>query len=569
MEYARRCAVCGKIYCYTDQDLKNNKENAAAGAVSAIGAIASIFGGTAYHTFEFNKMSDRSLDKVIDYNKCPNCGSSNTVLLTAEELEKYRDNESSSTTVNPQPITINTNASPEALVERGMLFLEDQEWDKANAYFENALDADPKNVQAYVGKLLFDLHLSSVESLETYEKDFTDNSNYKKALRFSTEQEKEQLELIRKERIYNKAKKAGESKSISQLTEAAGLLEELGDYRDANKIVGEYYSQIEELEVKEEKEKQEKARKKQEQEYEAAISLYKKASNLQDYENASTALQKMNGYKESNKYAAECQKKIDQLNEEKRQEERQTAIRKKVAERAAKKRKTVIAITSAAVLVCILAILLVTQVIIPANNRFAAYREYGSILQSASVGDIIMFGSYEQDNDASNGAEDIGWIVLAKEDGRILVVSKYAFDYQEYNSSFANVTWESCSLRNWMNDTFLNTAFTVAERSIINKGTVTADKNPSYPTRAGNDTQDQVFLLSVLEVEKYFSSDDSRMCGLYSTNGEDACSWWLRSPGNIIHNAAFVNNDGSVYAKGGSVAGRNAVRPALWINLKS
>ena len=52
MEYARRCNVCGKIYCYTDQDLKNNQKNAVVETASAIGAIASIFGGTTYQTFE-------------------------------------------------------------------------------------------------------------------------------------------------------------------------------------------------------------------------------------------------------------------------------------------------------------------------------------------------------------------------------------------------------------------------------------------------------------------------------------------------------------------------------------
>ena len=42
------------------------------------------------------------------------------------------------------------------------------------------------------------------------------------------------------------------------------------------------------------------------------------------------------------------------------------------------------------------------------------------------VGDIIEFGSYEQDNDSSNGSEPIKWRVLEVSDGSALVVSEYA-----------------------------------------------------------------------------------------------------------------------------------------------
>ena len=37
---------------------------------------------------------------------------------------------------------------------------------------------------------------------------------------------------------------------------------------------------------------------------------------------------------------------------------------------------------------------------------------------SVSVGDTIFFGEYEQDNNLSNGKEEIEWIVLAKENNK-------------------------------------------------------------------------------------------------------------------------------------------------------
>ena len=199
-------------------------------------------------------------------------------------------------------------------------------------------------------------------------------------------------------------------------------------------------------------------------------------------------------------------------------------------------------------------------------------------LSKAKIGSHVIFGSYEQDNDTSNGKEDIEWIVLAREGDRILVISKYALDCQKYYNSFDRVTWETCSLRKWLNETFLNTAFSSEERGKIPVVTVSADKNPSYSTNPGNATTDQVFLLSITEANNYFRSDSARACkgttycdakGAYSAiNGN--CWWWLRSPGNYFYYASFVNSDGFVNHYGGHVDyDDRAVRPAMWINIGS
>ena len=106
---------------------------------------------------------------------------------------------------------------------------------------------------------------------------------------------------------------------------------------------------------------------------------------------------------------------------------------------------------------------------------------------------------------------------------------------------------------------------------------VTADKNPNCSTDAGKDTQDKIFLLSITEAEKYFSSDSDRVCkptayakaqgaSTYSSSG--SCWWWLRSPDHYSTYAARVRDDGSVYYFGDGVRSSSfCVRPALWINL--
>ena len=82
-----------------------------------------------------------------------------------------------------------------------------------------------------------------------------------------------------------------------------------------------------------------------------------------------------------------------------------------------------------------------------------------SRVYSVAAGDIVSFGTYEQDNNTSNGKENIEWLVLAKEGKRVLIISKYVLDCQQYNSTRTSVTWETCSLRKWLNETFLNAAF--------------------------------------------------------------------------------------------------------------
>ncbi len=194
---------------------------------------------------------------------------------------------------------------------------------------------------------------------------------------------------------------------------------------------------------------------------------------------------------------------------------------------------------------------------------------------NVKVGDIVSFGSYEQDNNPDNGKEDIEWLVLAKENDRILVISKYVLDGQVYHSTDTDITWEGCSLRLWLNNEFLTNAFSPEQQKSIPTVTVSADKNPYYDTNPGNTTQDQVFLLSCAEAQNYLfdKNEDAIACEPTEyaktrpgTKGDDGCYWWLRSPGyqqNSAANGYTGKGFGSipVYAFG-------AVRPALWINLK-
>ena len=200
-------------------------------------------------------------------------------------------------------------------------------------------------------------------------------------------------------------------------------------------------------------------------------------------------------------------------------------------------------------------------------------------LQLANIGDIVLFGRYEQDNNMDNGFEDIEWIVLDKEeDGTLLLLSKYALNCKRYDENGGGVTWETCTLREWLNSNvaFYGIAFDEKEKEMILTTKLRNDDNPKYGTEGGNDTLDRVFLLSLEEAQKYFSNDEVRQCkptpyavakGVDVYGDQNTCWWWLRSPGGGSESAAFVNVNGSLYFPGGWVDyGDDAVRPSLRIH---
>lgn len=185
------------------------------------------------------------------------------------------------------------------------------------------------------------------------------------------------------------------------------------------------------------------------------------------------------------------------------------------------------------------------------------------ILADAAVGDIIQFGEY-------HGSKD--WIVLAREDDRILVISKQSLDSQPYdNGSSKYITWATCSLRKWLNDEFLNAAFSEAEKAMILTVTLSEDEGEEWREyNTGPDTQDKVFLLSRSEyLRKFHSGNLENNCTVteyvQSIRGDLRCWWWLRSP-CMGREAPAVNATG-----GGSLAYATAgtVRPAMWIDLSA
>lgn len=505
-------------------------------------------------------------------------------------IKKIIEADAPKQTVKETVIVGANNAATTPLLERVSLFLEDGKWQDANIYCEKVLDIDPKNAEAYLGKLMVELQVRNRKQLADCAEPFDDRDNYSKVLRFGDEALEKEMrgyithinernENTRLTGIYNSAKNAmSAANTESAFKTAADTFATIPGFKDADTLAEQCL------------EKAEICRK------DAVYSTAKSkmiGEKVASYEEAINVFRTISGWKDSDEQIYACQKKIEEIKAKEEADrlevERKAEERRIAAEKAAKKRKKAFAIGTPIVAACIAFVIVLTTVIIPTAKYNRAVEKYGKewadTVKNASVGDTITFGAYEQDNNTSNGKEAIEWTVLDKDGMSLLLISKQALDCQQYNTSYTDVTWESCSLRKWMNGTFLNKAFNAEEQAQIQNTTVSADKNPEYNTNPGNATTDKVFLLSINEVEKYFNSDEARKCaptayakaqGAYTSDiyktasGAATCWWWLRSPGDDLDYAANVNNFGSVNDIGYSVNfAYDAVRPALWINLDS
>ncbi len=189
------------------------------------------------------------------------------------------------------------------------------------------------------------------------------------------------------------------------------------------------------------------------------------------------------------------------------------------------------------------------------------------------VGDIITYGRYEQDNNESNGRENIEWIVLDVKDGKALVLSLCGLEWQQYNTTDEEVTWETCTLRQWLNNEFLDSSFVEGEKEMICTTTVSPVGNRD------DSTEDKVFLLSEREANKYedyyikcegteYTDANSKATVVDDPTIDmsrvlDYDSAWCRSgAGNTATEIATLTIGWDV-----SVDGYSLVRPAMWIEL--
>ncbi len=160
--------------------------------------------------------------------------------------------------------------------------------------------------------------------------------------------------------------------------------------------------------------------------------------------------------------------------------------------------------------------------------------------------DTVIFGSYPQSDTTGKRNDPIEWIVLERDDEKVLLLSKYILDCKSYHNNYGeNATWETSSLRKWLNSTFYNKTFSKKEKDrIILADIVNNDRRKPFTNlgfnllsiaEGGNDTKDNVFCLSIDECKKYFDSEN-----IFIKKHKDAATKGTEYARSVKNDDAFV-----------------------------
>ena len=178
-------------------------------------------------------------------------------------------------------------------------------------------------------------------------------------------------------------------------------------------------------------------------------------------------------------------------------------------------------------------------------------------MADASVGDAVVFGTYEQNGNTADGAEKIEWIVLEKQDDKLLLISRKCLDTKPINETRSDVEWNQSTLFAWLNGEFAQNAFSETELASL----IEADGV-------------KVTVPSAEEAKKYYEYDSWRTAeateqaiknGARVQNGKTW--WWLLDKGEIASSNSYVYFNGTIRTDGLSVDYQSvAVRPMMWVS---
>lgn len=345
--------------------------------------------------------------------------------------------------------------------------------------------------------------------------------------------------------------------------------------------------------------------------------------NVRSQEKAIQLFERIAGYRDADQRIEQARRAIEEIVQKERsdREEAIRAARQREKERKARIRRIVWAAVGLvlAAAACVAGVFLYNKYVVPelkyrrgieqmeAGETDEAYRTLHGMnykdssdivfrigkerLQGAQVGSTVLFGAYPQGQiTAPEDKTPIEWLVLDRDGSQVMLISRYALDalpYMRYSfeRDHTPVTWKTSLLRQWLNSTFLETAFDPGEVKML-KRTSLKKADGSY------DTVDRVYLLSVQEAKTYFATDEERQCmatqyalgyGAYRSSVSHTCLWWLRTPvysndeevqmaeaSYMTYRIACVGTSGQIIGIGHLV--RNSgygVRPVVWVDTEA
>ncbi|MCR5727561.1 MAG: TIR domain-containing protein [Lachnospiraceae bacterium] len=297
-------------------------------------------------------------------------------------------------TIIMESVGTGNSANIDALLKRAFLSLEDGDWSKADEFCEQVLNYAPENPQAYLGKLMSELHVKNVDSLKNCNKPFSENKNFGKILKFGDEGLISSLnnynneifqrnEIKRKQDIYNQAqknKKLGlENYSENEILEAIRLFKSVSDWKDSN----------EQVTICDDAVKSIREYCKQKQLFDNACNLMNHArqkSSINELEQAKEYFKGINLINEAADYVEQCEEIIQELRKKDELKQQKKIIRKR------KRKKTIKVI---GIVLVIMAIIAGTIIFIlglePSESKIKSLAlKYADLDSSFEVEDIEM-----------------------------------------------------------------------------------------------------------------------------------------------------------------------------------
>ena len=201
---------------------------------------------------------------------------------------------------------------------------------------------------------------------------------------------------------------------------------------------------------------------------------------------------------------------------------------------------------------------------------------------------LIAFGRYPQGTEDGvdvwgvpkkhSEMQRIWWRIVKEEGGKWLLVAErvlFSMPFHEEpdtESGSGVLSWEQSMLRRFLNEDFLETAFSREERDRI----VVNRLEPEGRGRTERHfTEDRVFVPSAKEAGEYFSDNLDRMAretdflaalhGAVRTGSGEPFRWWLRTCSANGRKVGTVSEEGVIELEFEPSFNGAGVRPAIWI----
>ena len=189
-----------------------------------------------------------------------------------------------------------------------------------------------------------------------------------------------------------------------------------------------------------------------------------------------------------------------------------------------------------------------------AKDTFREIRDYKDAGDKLTQAEIKLIKKTKKHGDAIFG--EAHWIVAEKKKDKVFLIKTKPVNGFAYNTTDDNVTWKTCSLRQYLNSTYMDDLFTDAMKDRILTTKVVVKDNKKYGTK-GSVTKDKIFMLNENQTYKYGKELSSFLR-----------DYWLIGPGETQREAQFVSY-GEVKEAGYPVNDRYInTRPCMWVSIK-